>query len=120
MNTLPRPDTGSNSSGSAAGPMPSSDAGISSAPAVTSGRSGKRGSRGQSGSTSFSLTVEEALGIWREDIENLRKAGVVAVIKMMPEPLNCVVVALKNVELVEGRLVLKGPAAETPAEKSAE
>ena len=120
MDTSKQIDTGSSSSGNATRPMPSSDAGTSSAPAVTSGRSGKRVRPGPSGSTSFSLTPTEALGIWLEDVENLRKAGVVAVMKMMPEPLDCVVVALKNVKLVEGRMVLKGPAAETPAEKSAE
>lgn len=83
-------DTGLSSSGSGDSVTPNSDAGTSSAPGATSGRSGKRAKPGRSESTSFSLTPEEALGIWLEDIGNLAKAGIKARVVKLPDPPGCV------------------------------
>lgn len=96
------------SSGNGANATPSSDAGTSSAPGATSGQSGKRAKRGQSGSTSFSLTADEALGIWWEDIWNLAKAGIKAKVVKLPDPPGCVAVILPEVTIdAAGKLVIK-------------
>lgn len=96
------------SSGNGANATPSSDAGTSGAPGATSGRSGKPGKRGRSESTFFSLTVDEALGIWWEDIGNLTKAGIRARVVMLPDPPGCVAVILPEVRIdAAGKLAIR-------------
>ena len=101
-------DTGLSFSGSGDNATPSSDAGTSSAPGATSGRSGKRAKPGRSESTSFSLTPVEALGIWWEDIGNLARAGIMAKVVRLPDPPGCIAVILPGVTIdADGRMVIK-------------